>query len=175
MTLYIHGFGGCGEGLKSTALDKYFSDVISPDLPISPKEAIAFLEKRITPGTLLVGSSLGGFYTTYLATKHNLKAVLINPSTLPFHTLYSYVGTNKRHCDGSEFEVTKEHIEELKTFDVKKPGGNLLVLLQSADEVLDYRIAVEKYKEHRIILEYGGNHRFENIEDYFSMIERFRG
>ena len=51
--------------------------------------------------------------------------------------------------------------------------GRYLLLLQSGDEVLDYTKAQSLYNKHKIIVEYGGNHRFENIHDYMSMIENF--
>jgi len=175
--LYIHGFQSCGEGQKSSALKAYFGAdyILAPNLPYAPLEAIAFLKRLIEKEkiTLLVGSSLGGFYATHLAEYFKMSAVLINPATIPFITLERHLGWKERFCDGDKFEVTAKYLEQLKRLKVEPKVGNYLVLLQSDDELLNYKDAQELYVNQRIILEYGGNHRFENIEDYFSMIERF--
>jgi predicted esterase YcpF (UPF0227 family) len=175
MIIYIHGFASCGKGNKSQALKKYFKneEVFAPNLPINPTKAIEFLEKFISKETILIGASLGGFYASYLAQKHNLKAVLINPSTNPHKKAKKFIGLHERYCDGKKFEVTKKDIKDLEKLYVKKPNGKYLVLLQSEDEVIDYKIALKKYKNQKVVVEYGGNHRFENINDYFSMIENF--
>jgi predicted esterase YcpF (UPF0227 family) len=175
--LYIHGFASCGWGQKSRALEDYFGDVEAPDLPPAPKDAVALLERRVGKGDvdLLVGSSLGGYYATYLGHKYGIKGVLINPSTRPYETLKAYVGVNERFCDGAPFEWKREYIVQLLDLDVRSLRKNLfLVLLQSGDEVLDYRVALKKYADQRRVVEYGGNHRFENIRDYLCMIANWR-
>ena len=178
MILYIHGFQSCGWGNKSRALQEFFGDVVAPDLPPSPLQAIKELEKLLKsePIDLMVGSSLGGYYATYLAQKFSIKAVLINPSTRPYETLKPYIGECERFCDGAKFEWKKEYIQELLKLDTTNlKKGLFLVLLQTEDEILDYRIALKKFYNQRCIVEYGGNHRFENITDYLCMIKNFRG
>ncbi len=135
------------------------------DLPPSPIDAIRRLKRYLTLQNfeLLIGSSLGGFYATYLAEKHEMKAVLVNPSTQPWETLASYVGWQKRFCDEEVFEFKPIYLEQLKTLQCVPQKGEYLLLLQSGDEVLDYTKAQSLYNTHKIIVEYGGNHRFENI------------
>jgi len=177
MVLYIHGFKSCGAGNKSKALKTVFDDLLAPNLPFSPLHAIKELERLILEKgvDLLIGSSLGGYYATYLAQKFGIKAVLINPSTRPYHTLKPYLGVQSRFCDGVKFEWKEQYLQELLKFDTTNLKRNLfLVLLQTQDEVLDYRIALKKYKNQRRVVEYGGNHRFENIQDYLCMIKNFR-
>ena len=176
--LYLHGFGSCGEGNKSKALIKHFDKkmLLSPDLPYVPLDAIRYIRDIITKEDvgLVIGSSLGGFYATYLAEKFQLPAILLNPSVQPWETLAPYVGWQERFCDQQIFEFKSVYLEQLKTLKVTPDRGKYLVLLQSGDEVLDYKVAKEYYKNHKIVVEYGGNHRFENIDDYLSMIENFR-
>ena len=175
--LYLHGFASCGEGNKSSELKSCFGadNVIAPDLPPSPLDAIDMIEEILsaTRFDVLTGSSLGGFYATYLAEKYRMKAILLNPSTEPWETLSSQVGWQKRFCDEVVFEFKTVYLEQLKTLEVTAERGKYLVLLQSGDEVLDYTKAQSLYNTHKIIVEYGGNHRFENIEEYLSMIEKF--
>ena len=175
--LYLHGFASCGEGNKSSQLKKYFDEenVLSPDLSPSPLDTIAMIEGLLKSQNidLIIGSSLGGFYATYLAEKYQMGAVLLNPSTQPWKTLAPYVGWQKRFCDEEVFEFKSIYLEQLKTLDVMPGKGKYLVLLQSEDEVLDYTKAQSLYNKHKVIVEYGGNHRFENIHDYMSMIKNF--
>ncbi len=175
--LYLHGFVSCGKGHKSTALAEHFGkeNVFAPDLPYAPDDAIAYLEDLLASRhfDLLVGSSLGGFYATFLAEKYAHKAVLLNPSTEPYETLAPYVGEQRRFCDGETFRFEAAYLQQLKQYVTTPETGEYLVLLQSGDEVLDYRKAEAKYQSQRVIVEYGGNHRFENIEDYLSMIGNF--
>lgn len=175
--LYLHGFASCGEGNKSSELKKYFGEenVLSPDLSASPLDTIAMIEVLLKSENidLLIGSSLGGFYATYLAEKYQMRAVLLNPSTQPWQTLAPYVGWQKRFCDEEAFEFKAVYLEQLKTLELIPYKGKYLALLQSDDEVLDYTKAQSLYNKHKVIVEYGGNHRFENIHDYMSMIENF--
>jgi len=178
MILYIHGFASCGKGKKSEILKRYFGEnrVISPDLPFSPKLAIDFLSKILKEVNidLIVGSSLGGYYAINLAENFDKKAVLINPSLKPYHTLLPYVGKNRRFCDGFEFLWKEKYIKEL--IELKKDFVGLkkyLVLLQSKDEVLNYQEALNLFMGAKVIVEYGGNHRFENLDEYLCMIEKF--
>ncbi|XOB61121.1 YqiA/YcfP family alpha/beta fold hydrolase [Campylobacterota bacterium DY0563] len=181
MILYIHGFGSSGFGGKASLFREYFEEeVITPSLSYVPKLAIdtleqiieAFLNKDEKIG--LVGSSLGGFYSIYLANKYNLKAVLINPAVYPYKTL-DKIGMAMNYYDGSSFEVTKEHIDSLKAIEVTQIENqeNFLTLLQTEDEVLDYSEAADKLNESELIIEEGGNHSFENIESYFRKIGSF--
>ena len=175
--LYLHGFASCGEGNKSTLLKSYFGadSVIAPDLPPSPIDAINIIEEILGSSKIdiLIGSSLGGYYTTYLAEKYCMKAVLLNPSTQPWETLAAYTGWQKRFCDEEVFEFKPVYLEQLKMLQTAPEKGRYLLLLQSGDEVLDYTKAQSLYNKHKIIVEYGGNHRFENLDEYLSMIEKF--
>lgn len=181
MILYIHGFGSSGHGGKATLFREYFEDeVLTPSLSYVPNLAIDTLEQIIEmllakgEKVGLVGSSLGGYYSIYLATKYNLKAVLINPAVHPYKTL-DKIGMAMNYYDGTSFEVTTEHINALKFLEVQEIVNqeNFLTLLQTEDEVLDYNEAVEKLPNSELVIEEGGNHSFENIESYFRKIYNF--
>ncbi len=175
--LYLHGFASCGEGNKSLLLKSYFGaeHVIAPDLPPSPLDAITLIEEILgsTKIDTLIGSSLGGYYATMMAEKYRMKAILLNPSTRPWETLAAYTGWQKRFCDEEVFEFKPVYLEQLKTLQTAPDKGRYLVLLQSGDEVLDYAKAQSFYNRHKVIVESGGNHRFENLDEYLSMVEKF--
>ncbi|WP_456488146.1 YqiA/YcfP family alpha/beta fold hydrolase [Caminibacter pacificus] len=177
MIVYIHGFASCAKSNKTKILRDYFGDLVAINLPPSPLEAIEKLKEYAKPGNLLIGSSLGGYYAMHLAEKYGLKAVLINPSLKPYKTLKPYIGTQYRYCDNTPFKWKKSYLKELKKLKTKPKRGKYLVLLQSGDEILNYKKALKKFKKlpnAKVVVEYGGNHRFENLNDYLSMIENFK-
>lgn len=181
MIIYIHGFGGSGKGIKATLFREYFKNkdeyFIAPSLSYIPELAIQTLEELIESydkDVVLIGSSLGGFYSIYLAQKYSLKAVLINPSIFPFETLKLVLGTAPNFYDNSTFEWSENHIEMLKQYvsDVKDQS-NILLLVQKGDELLNYKHALNKVPDASHIVEDGGNHSFENIERHFEKIDSF--
>ena len=180
MILFIHGFASCGLGRKSQALRDFFGagQVLLPDLSPVPQTAIAQLESLLQqyPVDLLVASSLGGYYATWLNRDRCLPAVLINPAVAPFALLDDYRGEH-RHCDGSSFELTSSHLETLRGYRRQqlRQEERYLVLLQTGDEVLDYRQAATYYADKDVIVEPGGDHRFQHFESQLPRIAAWRG
>jgi uncharacterized protein len=181
MIVYIHGFGSSGVGGKATLFKEHFkNNIILPSLSYVPNLAIQTLEQLIEilqqkgEKVGLVGSSLGGFYSMYLAQKYHLKAVLINPAITPYKTL-DKIGYATNYYDLSSFEVTRNHLEFLKHLEVKRFDNekNFMLLLQKGDELLNYEEAVKKMPEAILKIEEGGNHSFVEIERYFETIEKF--
>ena len=121
------------------------------------------------------GSSLGGYYATYLAEKYSGSAVLINPSVKPYETLSAHLGENKFYFDEGCWEFDESHIQQLEDMKVEKitKPEQYLVLLQTGDEILDYREAELKYKNSQIIIEQGGDHSFVGFERYIPKIMQF--
>src|SRR5512135_1170444 len=100
MLIYIHGFNSSPASIKARLLKARLdalgrgAEFAAPALPHSPGQAAAMLDALIgrTPGAALVGSSLGGYYATYLAEKHGLKAALLNPAVRPYELLKNQLG-----------------------------------------------------------------------------------
>lgn len=182
MILYIHGFGSSGCGGKASIFKEEFKEgFIAPSLSYVPNLAIDTLSQIIEytqkkgEEVFLIGSSLGGYYSLYLSNKYNLKAVLINPSIYPYKLL-GHMGMGKNYYDDSQFLVTNEHIQSLKKFEVDDTTNNeknIMLLLQKADDVCDYKEALKKLPNAVLHLEEGGSHSFENIERYFQTIRMF--
>ena len=185
MIIYIHGFGGSGEGSKAKAFRKYFNSIgetfIAPSLSYVPELAIKTLEELINSykgEVYLIGSSLGGYYTTYLSKKMYVKkAVLLNPSVHPVNTLQRAIGNAPNFYDESYYNWNEVHLNMLKKYEknIDTYKDKLMVLVQKGDELLDYREAVEKYEGCGQIVEEGGNHGFEGIERHFETIREFFG
>ena len=181
MIIYIHGFGSSAQGTKSIILKEIFKEkgFISPSLSYVPDLAIGTLKELIASflkyeKVYLMGSSLGGYYATYLADYFKIPAILINPAVNAPITLQQALGDAKNYYDNSTFQWNKNHIKMLKKFDVKNIQDELYMLLvQKEDEVLDYKDAVEKFKKSKSFIEEGGNHSFIGIERHKKNIESF--
>lgn len=152
-----------------------------PYLRPYPAEAIAQLEDLVRPYLAkqetigLVGSSLGGYYAAWLAEKYGLRAVLVNPSVRPFELLGRYIGENKNYHNDDHYVFEQKHVDELKAFYVPahRHPENLLLMVQTGDEALDFKEATAQYYRCRNIIEYGGDHSFQGFERWFGDILAF--
>lgn len=185
MIVYLHGFNSSPASGKARLLGEHMAilgreaDYYCPALPISAREAVALVEtdlaRRRPQSVTLVGSSLGGFYATYLAERHGWKAVLVNPAVHAHLLLRDALGPQKNWHTGETWELTASHLAELAALDVpavSRPERYLL-LAQTGDEVLDYRDAVRYYAGARQIVETGGDHGFVGFERHFQTILDF--
>jgi predicted esterase YcpF (UPF0227 family) len=122
-----------------------------------------------------VGSSLGGFYATWLAERYGARAVLINPSVRPFDDLAAWKGVQTNLYTGEAFEVTDAHFAELRALYVEHLAdpARYFLLVQSGDEVLDWRTAVARYAGGWQYVEGGGDHSFAGFERHLPEILRF--
>lgn len=181
MIIYIHGFGSSGEGMKAKILKEAFKEerFIAPSLSYVPELAIQTLKELITAFSkdekvYLIGSSLGGYYSIYLADCFNIPAVLINPSTKPTVTLKKVLGNPNNFYDGASYEWNENHLKMLEQYEVKNVKPELYMLLtQKGDETLDYKEAVNKLRGCKAFIEDGGSHSFENIENYVEDIREY--
>jgi predicted esterase YcpF (UPF0227 family) len=181
MTIYIHGFGGSGQGLKASLFREYYKSInkpfIAPSLSHIPDLAISTLEELIESydgKVTLIGSSLGGYYAVYLANKYKIKAVLLNPSTEPFITVKNILDKDPEYYFSYNFIITDKHIGMLKKYETIINDPSLLtVMVQTGDELLDYKKALKKFSNSKQIVDEGGSHFFEDIEKYFETIEKF--
>ncbi|MEN8302754.1 MAG: YqiA/YcfP family alpha/beta fold hydrolase [Campylobacterota bacterium] len=181
MIIYIHGFGSSGQGMKARILKEKFKDenFIAPSLSYVPELATETLKELITAFSknekvYLIGSSLGGYYSIYLADYFNIPAVLINPSTKPTVTLKKVLGNPTNFYDGASYEWNENHLKMLEQYEVKTVKPELYLLLtQKGDETLDYSEAVKKLDGCKAFIEDGGSHSFEGIEKQFENIVEF--
>lgn len=181
MIIYIHGFGGSGESSKAVVFRNKLEEykVLAPSLSYVPELAINTLKEIISSymkyeEVYLIGSSLGGYYATYLANYFNIQAVLINPAVHPQNILQQYLGKSTNFYDNSFYEWNLQHIEMLKKYEIQDIKSELYFLLsQKGDELLDYTEGVRKFKNAKSIIEDNGNHKFNGIERYLQNIIDF--
>ena len=180
MILYIHGFASGKKSNKVMLLKQRFEKVVAIDLSAQPNKALnqlqSFIEQHMDKEKItLIGSSLGGFYAIKLSAKYNLKAILINPAIKPWKTLEKYANKEIENYSTKEhFTFHSSYLQELKELQTKCiDTSKILLLLQTGDDVLDYREALEFLPNTKFIITSGGSHQFENFEDYTDIIKRF--
>jgi predicted esterase YcpF (UPF0227 family) len=125
----------------------------------------------------LVGSSLGGYYATYLAEKYDLRAVLVNPAVVAHIALAEYLGPQDNLYTGETFVFKQEHIAALTELDVPvltRPE-RFWLLVETGDELLDYRQAVAYYAGAAQTVIEGGDHSFTRFGDFIEPIIEFAG
>lgn len=191
MIVYLHGFRSAPASIKSSALKRHMQTLGLGDafwceqLPVAPQAAIELVEQQIqrcmqddsTPPPTLVGSSLGGYYATWLAEKYGLKAILVNPAVVAPLSLEAWVGVQTNLYTGETFDFTHAHIAQLRALEVAavtRPERYWL-LVETGDELLDYREAVRKYAGARQTVIEGGDHGFVHWNDYLNDVLAFAG
>ena len=187
MILYLHGFRSSPQSFKARVMAQRMQalgrtqDYLCPQLPASPAAAIALALECIgsCPAEQLtvVGSSLGGFYATWLAEKLGCRAVLLNPAVKPPRDLESYVGVTTQYHSDAPFEFKRAYIDELKTLMIDRitQPQRYFLIAATGDEVLDWRDMVVHYPgaQHTVIE--GSDHGIAEFADYADAVLRFCG
>ena len=187
MILYLHGFRSSPLSMKSRLLAAQMQALgrseewRCPQLPASPKLAIELalsLVKDVTPDQLtIIGSSLGGYYATWLAEQLGCRAVLLNPAIVPLLDLEQHVGVTTAFHSDEPFEFRRDYIDELRAFAVpaiSRPERYFL-LAATGDGVLDYRDMVAHYAGARQTIIDGSDHGISEFADYVAPVLQFCG
>lgn len=153
-----------------------------PQMPCYPGEAAGFIDelvKKLRPDHRigLVGSSLGGYLSTWLNHRYQIPAVVVNPAVRPYELLADYLGEQENPYTGEHYLLEARHMDELKQLDVPEINHpeQFWLLQQEGDEVLDYRQAVNKFAACKQTVEPDGDHSFIGFERFPAEIIKFLG
>ena len=186
--LYLHGFLSSPASVKAQATREYFAQYYPdvqlhiPQLSNSPTHVeqqlltlIAQHPGLIENGLKAIGSSMGGYLSTYLIEKYGGKAVLVNPAVRPYELLQNYLGEHVNPYTNEGFTIVPSDIEVLKQLDTARLNNPKAyrVMLQTDDETLDYRQAEQKYAHSHLIVEQGGDHSFVDYSRHLPDIAEF--
>jgi len=191
MLIYIHGFNSSPESFKASLLKSYAEKINMPDvleIPALSYDPVVAINQLITlvntyqkqhqmRPLCFIGSSLGGYYATWLAEHYESRVVLINPAVKPYELFEDYLGFNRNIYTGEEYMLTMDHVDQLKEYEVESISNpdRYLLLLQTGDEVLDYKMALDKYAAVPSIVEEGGGHEFSGFDRHLETVLAFCG
>ncbi|MGL4233896.1 MAG: YqiA/YcfP family alpha/beta fold hydrolase [Casimicrobium sp.] len=183
--LYLHGFRSSPQSMKARLMAEYFATTehrfICPQLPANPAAAIElasdFIEDRGDPARdwALIGSSLGGFYATYLAEKYGCRAALLNPAVFPANDLAEHVGELTTYHSNDPFDWKADYLHELEALRIEnttKPERYFL-LAATGDEVLDWRVMRDHYAGTQQLIIEGGDHAISDFASYVARVADF--
>jgi hypothetical protein len=185
MFLYLHGLNSSPASVKARQFADFLAargrgtELACPALPHHPAEAMALAEgffAGIDPARMtVVGSSLGGFYATWLAERHGCRAVLVNPAVRAHAGLEAYLGPQKNLYTGEQWELTRDHLAHYARFAVEAPTRmeRYFLMVTTGDEVLDYRAAVERFAGARQRVVQGSDHGFVEFGQYLDEVLAF--
>ena len=184
--LYLHGFRSSPGSFKAqrmaAAIQQRHPAVTwwCPQLPPSPREATALVAEGIRSwpraSMAVVGSSLGGFYATWVAEETGCRAVLLNPAVHAARDLARYVGEQASwHDPAQRFYFAPGYVDELRALErgaVTQPQRYYAVIAKG-DEVLDWREMVGRYPGVRTRLLEGGDHALSDFDQHLDDILAF--
>jgi len=182
--VYLHGFNSSPQSHKAQVMARFMAEqgraeqYLCPALPTLAREALAAVESVMAraPGAryCFVGSSLGGLYATWLAEKHDARAVLLNPAIDPHVGLRAYLGEQKNLHSGEPYQLTQAHLNGWQALFVPKPTpSRYLLIVETGDEVLDYRRALERYRGAEQVVVEGGDHSLQCFPQQLARILAF--
>ena len=181
LILYVHGWNSHANARKAQLIEHELKnheifDTASLTLKNHPREAIKQLtefisEKQSKHNVHLVGSSLGGYYSVFLAENLNLKAAMINPAVWAYKIFENDRGDVENLNTGEKYFIDQAWIDGLEEIFIEDPTPDkYLVLLQTGDETLDYKYAEKYFSGARIIIDEGGSHSFDALEQKIPQI-----
>jgi hypothetical protein len=184
--LYLHGFRSSPLSAKARQMAAHVAahhpavTFWCPQLPPSPQAAMALVAEGIATwpraAMAVVGSSLGGFYASWVAQHTGCPSVMLNPAVDPARDLARYIGEQTTWQNPEErFYFLPEYIAELQALDTRgrPPAGPELAIIAKGDEVLDWREMAGRYPEARQIVQAGGDHALGNFAEYLPLVVEF--
>lgn len=181
--VYLHGFLSSPLSEKAQQTIRWMAEqglseqLICPQIPMHPQAAIAMLHELLTPlngDFCAVGSSLGGFFATWAVEEYGGRAVLVNPAVQPYSLINQYLGPQQNYQTGEVHMIDASFAHDLRAFERQPTQPERYWLLsQTADEVLDYRAAVDYYQGCLQTIEPGGDHSFIGFERWLPAIWAF--
>ena len=185
MIVYLHGFRSSPASRKATMLRQAMAsrgrsaEYLCPALPASPARAVKEVESLVqglAPERLaLIGSSLGGYYATWLAERLGCRAVLLNPAIRPQDDLANHLGEQPVFFSDASIDFRREYLGELEAIDtptITRPQRYLL-LAATGDAVIDYRAMMRKYSGARQIIIEGSDHELSDFADHLEDVLAF--
>jgi len=191
LLIYLHGFLSSPQSFKCQLMRErlaaehprivFCAPQISPYPEIARQSLVGLVENFLREGCGpigLLGSSMGGFWASYLAERYQLPAVLVNPAVHPARFMPDYLGQTLKPYSGEpqEYRLTGADVDTMRQLEaeLRRPlRGRYWLLAQRGDETLDCREAEDFYRGQRQTIEDGGDHGFQGFARYCEPIVEF--
>lgn len=204
--IYIHGLDSDANSTKGLLLEKYCErhhpdiTVLRPDLNKSPaqvREQLLSLIDRLndskdqqtgSSNTVLIGSSLGGYFSTLISNQIGCPALLLNPSTQPHVTLQRFSDNTVSNKDNSDalsdnnvlhttaggwriMPLDLQWFADHQISQVTYPN-KVAVLLKEGDELLNSELSQTFYQGQgaSVTVQPDGDHRFSDFGEQLPMV-----
>ncbi len=186
--LYLHGFLSSPKSVKAQQTLAWCTEhrpditLHIPQLSNYPSKVADQLQAFLTDhpqllenGLRVIGSSMGGYLSSWLVEQYGGKAVLVNPAVRPYELLVDYIGDHVNPYTREPFSILKDDMAVLKALEHEQLAHpeNYMVLLQTGDETLDYRQARARYARSNLVIEHGGDHSFVDYDKHLPAIFEF--
>ena len=184
--LYLHGFRSSPQSAKARQMAAQVASQHPqvhwwcPQLPPSPREAMALVSAGIADwphaSMAAVGSSLGGYYASWVAQQTGCPSALLNPAVHPARDLERYIGEQTAWHDPAErFFFEPRFIDELRALDVSAlpAPARQWATIAKGDEVLDWREMVARYPHAQLRLLDGGDHALSDFDQHLPALIEF--
>lgn len=191
--IYIHGLDSNANSIKGILLEQYCQQycpdvtVWRPDvnqLPAQVFEQLVTLVTRLqkVSKTVLIGSSLGGYFATLVSNDTSCSALLLNPSMQPHLSLqrfstgctlahmvkYSELYAKVIHTTSGGWAITGADLQWFESHQLRvlKNPNNVAVWIKEGDELLNPAISATFYRQQGAIItmQEGGDHRFSDFD-----------
>ncbi len=195
--VYLHGFRSSPQSAKARQVMAWMAreraDVqcFCPQLPPSPRQAMALVEDRLlqwaraweggpaglAARVVVMGSSLGGFYATHLAERFGLRAVLLNPAVDPARDLAAYIGEQRQWHGDERFFFEPHYVDELRalTHPACSAPDRVMAIIATGDEVLDWNEMRDRYRDSQLRIVTGSDHALSDFAEHLGAALDFLG
>lgn len=184
--LYLHGFRSSPQSTKARLMGRHMAEQhpqvhwLCPQLDASPQQAMREVLQAIRDwplsGMAVVGSSLGGFYAHWLASRLDCPAVLLNPAVAPERDLARHIGTHPAwHDHEQSIHFQASYIGELQVLQGSHGPHHPpeLAVMAKGDEVLDWREMWARHGQASSLLIDGSDHALSGFEALLPHIMAF--
>lgn len=185
MILYLHGFRSSPQSFKTSLLAERMqamgrgTEYVCPQLPPSPRAAMELamdIAQKADPAELtLIGSSLGGYYATWMAERLGCAAVMLNPAVHAARDLASQVGVKTQYHSNEPFEFKASYIDELQALAVERitRPERYFLIAATGDELLDWREMVTHFEGAKQHIIQGSDHGISDFAEYADEVLKF--
>ena len=185
--LYLHGFRSSPQSMKARLVAERVArqhpgvQWWCPQLPPSPREAMDMvmhgIEQWPRETMAVIGSSLGGFYATYVAAMTRCPAVLLNPAVDPARDLKRHIGETKAWHSEERFFFLPAYVDQLRDMTPARLAhpSRYFAVIATGDEVLDWREMSGRYRGAHLRIVEGSDHALSDFDTHLPHLLHFLG